>query len=358
MYKSVVTASLLSALAAASPLEKRVPVGQILTTCSVGGTFALAFDDGPYIYTSNVLDQVEAAGMHATFFVNGQNYDSIYNYESVIQRMVNNGHQVASHTWDHADLTTLSSDGVTSEMTQLEGALLDIIGKYPTYMRPPYFAYNDEVLSIIGGLGYKIITCDVDTLDWSSEDNAESVFQDGLDNGATITLAHDPLQLTVQNLVPYMINAIKAKGLTSIPVGQCMGEDPSLWYTTSRSSSGGGTTPPPSSGTISPDSTCGGSNGYICPSGQCCSQYGWCDSGSEYCGDGCQIAYGSCTGTSAPPPPSGGSGSNPPPNTLTGECGPSSGYGCGSLCCSQYGYCGSDDTYCAAGCQSGWGTCF
>jgi peptidoglycan/xylan/chitin deacetylase (PgdA/CDA1 family) len=135
-------------------------------------------------------------------------------------------------------------------MTQLEAAFLTIIGKYPTYMRPPYFAYNSEVLSIVGGLGYKVITCDIDTLDWQDESTAESTFQNGLDNGATITLAHDPLQLTVQNLVPYMINAIKAKGLTSIPVGQCMGEDPSLWYTTSRSG-GGGTTPPPSGGTVS-----------------------------------------------------------------------------------------------------------
>jgi peptidoglycan/xylan/chitin deacetylase (PgdA/CDA1 family) len=111
-------------------------------------------------------------------------------------------------------LTTLSSDGVTSEMTELEGAFLSIIGKFPTYMRPPYFSYNSEVLSIIGGLGYKVITCDIDTLDWQDENSAEGVFQNGLDNGATITLAHDPLQLTVQNLVPYMINALKAKGLT------------------------------------------------------------------------------------------------------------------------------------------------
>jgi hypothetical protein len=52
MYKRVVAAGLLSALASASPvLEKRVPTGQIITTCTVGGTFALAFDDGPYIYT-------------------------------------------------------------------------------------------------------------------------------------------------------------------------------------------------------------------------------------------------------------------------------------------------------------------
>jgi hypothetical protein len=43
-------------LAAASPVEveKRqssVPIGTIINSCTVPGTFALAFDDGPYIYT-------------------------------------------------------------------------------------------------------------------------------------------------------------------------------------------------------------------------------------------------------------------------------------------------------------------
>jgi len=43
---------------------------------------------------------------------------------------------------------------------------------------------------------------------------------------------------------------------------------------------------------VSSDSKCG--NGYKCPSGQCCSKYGWCGKGSQYCGTGCQKAYGIC----------------------------------------------------------------
>jgi len=43
---------------------------------------------------------------------------------------------------------------------------------------------------------------------------------------------------------------------------------------------------------VSSDGKCG--NGYKCPSGQCCSKYGWCGSGSRYCGTGCQKQYGVC----------------------------------------------------------------
>jgi len=234
-FKAIVTSVLLAALAIASPVEKRqVPVGQVITSCTVPGTFALAFDDGPYVYTNGLLDQLSAAGFKATFFVNGQNYGNIYDYSAVIQRMVADGHQVGSHTWSHADLATLDAAGITSQMTQVETALLSIIGKYPQYMRPPYYSYNAAVLSTLGGLGYKIITSDIDTLDWSNESAAPGVFQGGLDNGATITLAHDPLEQTVDNLVPYIINAVKAKGLTSVTVGACLGDAEANWYSTSR----------------------------------------------------------------------------------------------------------------------------
>ena len=51
------------------------------------------------------------------------------------------------------------------------------------------------------------------------------------------------------------------------------------------------------------DSTCGvkgaGYDGYTClgsQDGDCCSQYGWCGSSSDYCGQGCQPDFGTCTG--------------------------------------------------------------
>ncbi|KAF2742941.1 carbohydrate-binding module family 18 protein, partial [Sporormia fimetaria CBS 119925] len=49
---------------------------------------------------------------------------------------------------------------------------------------------------------------------------------------------------------------------------------------------------------LSPDGTCGGHNGYVCPDsgfGDCCSQYGWCGSDpSGHCGAGCQTEFGNC----------------------------------------------------------------
>jgi len=72
-----------------------------------------------------------------------------------------------------------------------------------------------------------------------------------------------------------------------------------------------------------------------CSENECCSQYGYCGTNDSYCGTGCQS--GPCYSTG-----SGGTGS--------------SGGGCScsaNECCSQYGYCGTNDSYCGTGCQSG-----
>jgi hypothetical protein len=51
-------------------------------------------------------------------------------------------------------------------------------------------------------------------------------------------------------------------------------------------------------GTVSPDGSCGGANGYTCVGdgvSVCCSKWGWCGLGPAYCAPGnCQAAFGIC----------------------------------------------------------------
>lgn len=103
-------------------------------------------------------------------------------------------------------------------MTQLENALLSIIGRFPTYMRPPYFAYNDQTLQTLGSLGYKVIHSDIDTQDWQNNtpdtvSNSISIYANGLDSGGSISLAHDVHQTSATQLVAGMIQAIQQRGL-------------------------------------------------------------------------------------------------------------------------------------------------
>jgi peptidoglycan/xylan/chitin deacetylase (PgdA/CDA1 family) len=250
MKKAIIGASVAS-LALAHPQHSKrgaLPIdGTIYTSCTETGVVALTFDDGPYIYTQSIVDQLTAAGHRVSFFQNGQNYDSIYNYNSTLQSMIAGGHQVCSHTWDHADLATLDAAGITNEMMELEAAHLAILGKAPTYMRPPYLSTNDLVISTLTGLGYKIIEVDIDTQDWAEGpigliDLSIQWYEGNQTAGGTLSLNHDPYQATADTFVPAIIAYLAGKNLKSVPVGECLGDDPANWYR-------GGSTP---SSSVSP----------------------------------------------------------------------------------------------------------
>src|ERR1700760_3802795 len=71
---AVIGASFASlALAHGRHMKRALPFdGTIITSCKDTSTIALTFDDGPYIYTQSIVDQLTAAGHQATFFQNGK----------------------------------------------------------------------------------------------------------------------------------------------------------------------------------------------------------------------------------------------------------------------------------------------
>jgi peptidoglycan/xylan/chitin deacetylase (PgdA/CDA1 family) len=207
---------------------------------------ALTFDDGPHVYTSDLLDLLKSNGVVATFFVNGQNWgdDTINSAtkSALIRRMIADGHQVGSHTWNHPDLSTLSAADVTTQMTDLEAAFTSILGFSPTYMRPPYFSCGSTCLGVMNSLAYHVINCDLDTLDWAYNtadtiQTSVNIFNQAVvgsspSSRSWLPLAHDVHSTTVYTLTQAMITSFKAQGFQSATVGTCMGDPQSNWYRT------------------------------------------------------------------------------------------------------------------------------
>lgn len=141
-----------------------IPYGSIITTCTQPNTVALTFDDGPYIYTSALLDTLKASGVKATFFTVGINGgkgeidDESTGYPAIFRRMIADGHQVASHSWSHQDMVTSTHQQRLDQMIKNEMAYTNILGYFPTYMRVPYVDINQDVLTDMGALGYHIVS--------------------------------------------------------------------------------------------------------------------------------------------------------------------------------------------------------
>ena len=166
---------------------------------------ALTFDDGPGDYTEELLNCLEENGAHATFFMVGQNVGL---YPEAVQHMVRAGCEIGNHSWNHAQLSTLSAEQIANEFDSTDMALIEACGQPSTVIRPPYGDYNTDVLSI-GGKPF-ILWC-LDSLDWSYKD-AELDYQEIMNKGnlydGTIILMHDIHQPSVEcakRIIPELI---------------------------------------------------------------------------------------------------------------------------------------------------------
>lgn len=359
---------------------------------------AITYDDGPYIYTQQVLDQVEAYKAKATFFITGNNLGkgSIdENWAGVISNMYAAGHQIASHTWSHQNLDQITHEQRVEQMVKNEMALRNIIGKYPTYMRPPYSAcYSASCQNDMKALGYVVTSFDLDTDDYNQLTKekiqvAKDNFKSGIDSagadGDRLSISHDIHELTALNLTGYMLDYVYRNGWTAVTVGECMNDPVENWYRDSTPGVKPSATPsssvpvPTPTGTTSVDGMCGGASGQSCigfigPAGlgECCSSSGWCGSTDAYCGTGCNPLFGKCgPQPSIIPSVSASTTSAAPLPTVSlttstdGACGTVAGKTCKGFtlegvqaeCCSQYNSCGASDAYCGQGCNPLYGNC-
>lgn len=103
-------------------------------------------------------------------------------------------------------------------MTELENAFQEVVGRVPTYMRPPYLAVNSEVLSTMANLGYHVIGASIDAKDYENDNpglilNSFEKFKAELNAGGSIVLSHDVHEQTVYTLARTMLEEIQARGL-------------------------------------------------------------------------------------------------------------------------------------------------
>lgn len=106
---------------------------------------ALTFDDGPSPqYTPRLLDGLKQRGVHATFFLIGQ---QVQDYPELVQRIRAEGHQIGNHTYDHAPLDRLSCGEAMADLSRCDGVLQELAGEGTYWVRPPYGFITEEELA-------------------------------------------------------------------------------------------------------------------------------------------------------------------------------------------------------------------
>ena len=145
---------------------------QCLSTHLTGTPFdsrpviALTFDDGPHPeITPQVLAMLEKHQVKGTFFVIGASVDT---YPELAKQIVDEGHQIANHTYSHPDLAKLSDSEVLREIQQTQDAIFNATGATPELYRLPYGSGGARVVRLLKPL--TSIIWNVDSEDWQSKD--------------------------------------------------------------------------------------------------------------------------------------------------------------------------------------------
>jgi peptidoglycan-N-acetylglucosamine deacetylase len=124
---------------------------------------ALTFDDGPSAYTVFILDILKRYNIPATFFVVGS---EVKRFPDIIQRIHRENHIIGNHTWNHPDITTLSTNELWKEINSTNIEIKKIIGHSPNLFRPPYSSINDKNTDAIRKFGMTSVLWNIDSTDW------------------------------------------------------------------------------------------------------------------------------------------------------------------------------------------------
>lgn len=184
---------------------------------------ALTFDDGPSGLTGQLLDELKAHGMKATFFVVG---NRAAKYPDVLRRMVREGHEIGDHTYDHVDLTKLTEPDIKKTLLDTSETIEAACGVAPVLMRPPGGNYNAEVKSVAAELGMRVIYWSVDTRDWQSR-NVDSIMTKAFQSGpygirdGAVVLMHDVYSSTISAAVR-MMDRLQKEGYRTVTVSELL----------------------------------------------------------------------------------------------------------------------------------------
>jgi polysaccharide deacetylase family protein (PEP-CTERM system associated) len=98
-----------------------------------------------------LLDTLAETGAKSTLFVLGWVAER---YPAIVRRIVDEGHELASHTHLHRNLNQLSREEVARELVQAKDALEQVGGQAVRGLRAPNFSVSDDVLDVLAEAGY------------------------------------------------------------------------------------------------------------------------------------------------------------------------------------------------------------
>ena len=180
--------------------------------CTARPCVALAFDDGPGPYTTAIVQALRRHRACGTFFVLGGNAAA---RPDLVRNADTGCGLVASHTWSHRDLTTLTPSEAADQIAQGRHAAGAATGTPPALVLPPYGRSDPRVAAIARRLGVTLVHPDVTVAAGAGPDAIAARALAAARPGAVVLL-HE--SRAVAEALPRVLDALARRGYIFVTV--------------------------------------------------------------------------------------------------------------------------------------------
>jgi peptidoglycan-N-acetylglucosamine deacetylase len=191
------------------------------------GHVALTFDDGPHPEaTPRVLAVLDRYEVRATFFVLGR---ELARTPGLGRALVERGHEVAVHGWDHRCLLRRGPIAVHDDLARTVDVVHRATGHRPRWVRAPYGVFTGSALLAARRLGLSPVLWTCWGFDWTRRATPTSVAATvvrGLAGGGTILLHDSDVAAapgswrSTLGALPHMLDHCLNQGLAVGPLGE------------------------------------------------------------------------------------------------------------------------------------------
>ncbi|MNX35645.1 Peptidoglycan-N-acetylglucosamine deacetylase [compost metagenome] len=129
---------------------------------------ALTFDDGPSIFTLEVLELLKKYNAKATFFCIGKNIEA---HPEIIKQIIAEGHLVGNHSYKHSKFFDFyNAKKIIEEIQKTDQLLEKYTSKKINFFRPPYGVTTPSIRRALKTTGHNVIGWNIRSLDGGTKD--------------------------------------------------------------------------------------------------------------------------------------------------------------------------------------------
>lgn len=194
---------------------------------------ALTFDDGPDDpFTVQILNTLRELQVPATFFVIGAN---VVQYPDLVRQMIDEGHEVGSHTFFHPEAEGLGAERMRLELNALQRLLASVTGRTTYLFRAPYGRSEGPMVRseaeqqlIVEESGLVVAGADIVPRDWeemTAEDIVDYVMANMTGSDGQVIVMHDAGgdRSATAAAVPLLIKRLRDEGYGFVPLSSFLG---------------------------------------------------------------------------------------------------------------------------------------